>query len=301
MKLKFCTRQDGYEEAVALISFIAAIHPKALGIVAALYTHHGVTTGTTASPPQPTPSAATATAPASSTANQTSGPATARLGSAPPPPPDTSAPSPGSSAPPPPPADPVTPAGVAGAGDFSTNQLASATHAANSVSQHVNSQPNGDPPLVDDRGTAWDPALHSSSKTKNANGTWKKRRGVASQDPPAAPATNGPPPPPADGPAPPPPGDPATGPSGPHVAQTTHSPATPAAPAPASGTPASTVVDVMPHFFAAINKLSGLMEAGKITREGAESLAKSLGAKGLGDLQNGSLERIKQFETLLPA
>ena len=53
--------------------------------------------------------------------------------------------------------------------------------------------PPANEPERDAEGVAWDPAIHSANKTKNVDGTWRKRRGV---DVPA--------PPPAAVPAPPP-------------------------------------------------------------------------------------------------
>jgi hypothetical protein len=47
----------------------------------------------------------------------------------------------------------------------------------------------------DVNGEMWNEELHSSSKAKNADGTWKKRRGVAKAAPPS-PAVITPPPPP---------------------------------------------------------------------------------------------------------
>ena len=53
--------------------------------------------------------------------------------------------------------------------------------------------PPANEPERDAEGVAWDPAIHSANKTKNVDGTWRKRRGV-----------DGPAPPPAAVPAPPP-------------------------------------------------------------------------------------------------
>ena len=52
--------------------------------------------------------------------------------------------------------------------------------------------------IVDANGDTWDEAIHSSSKSLNADGTWKKRRG--SKIPPAPPATAEIPEPPLDEP-----------------------------------------------------------------------------------------------------
>ncbi|WP_288076024.1 hypothetical protein [Pseudomonas sp.] len=52
-----------------------------------------------------------------------------------------------------------------------------------------------DTPETDSAGAEWDPELHASTKTKNSDGTWKKRRGAAQAEPPALPPI--PPAPPA--------------------------------------------------------------------------------------------------------
>ena len=61
---------------------------------------------------------------------------------------------------------------------------------------------------VDSAGVPYDPAFHASSKALNADGTWRKKRGLASATEPAVIAP--PPPPPPAAPvvaAPPPPAD----------------------------------------------------------------------------------------------
>ena len=56
-------------------------------------------------------------------------------------------------------------------------------------------RPLTDTPETDSSGTEWNPELHASTKAKNQDGTWKKRRGAAAPDAPPAPPV--PPTPPA--------------------------------------------------------------------------------------------------------
>lgn len=51
-------------------------------------------------------------------------------------------------------------------------------------------------PETDSTGAEWNPELHASTKAKNQDGTWKKRRGAAAPDAPPAPPM--PPIPPVD-------------------------------------------------------------------------------------------------------
>lgn len=197
-----------------------------------------------------------------------------------------------------------------------------ATNGAASVTSNGSSSEPPPPPGHTDRdsdGAEWNAELHSSSKEKNADGRWKKRRGAAkasantsTNEPPAPP--NGPPEPPAssdpnslgfgaplnnlnanDGPAAPP------NPSQPHAEQTTHTLATPAAPGHASGTPASNSDELKQYVTAVIGKVAGLMEARKMTKADANALAQQCGFGGLAKLMTAtSREPVAMFEAMLP-
>lgn len=65
-------------------------------------------------------------------------------------------------------------------------------------------------PELDSAGVAWDEELHASSKAKNKDGTWRKRRGVDDAPAPPPPAADLAPAPPAAAPAPPVPPAPET-------------------------------------------------------------------------------------------
>jgi hypothetical protein len=43
---------------------------------------------------------------------------------------------------------------------------------------------------IDSAGVVWDAAVHSANRTKNADGTWRKRRGVETAVPPPPPAAD---------------------------------------------------------------------------------------------------------------
>jgi hypothetical protein len=102
---------------------------------------------------------------------------------------------------------------------------------------------------VDASGAAFDPAIHSSARKKNANGLWKKRRGGPASVPPAGQASA---PAPAAGHVPPPP---------------------PPAIPPPPGTPSP--------FRALAGKVSAAVESGKLTRERVREICVSVGSPDL--------------------
>lgn len=221
----------------------------------------------------------------------------------------------------------LTAAQHAPAGGSSSVSDATKTPATNGAASATSNGSSSEPPPPpghtdrDSEGAEWNAELHSSSKEKNADGRWKKRRGAAkasanasTNEPPAPP--NGPPEPPAsstsdpnslgfgaplnglnanDGPAAPP------NPSQPHVGQTTQTPATPAAPGHVSGTPALNSDELKQYVTTVIGKVAGLMEAQKMTKADANALAQQCGFGGLAKLMTAtSREPVAMFEAMLP-
>ena len=205
--------------------------------------------------------------------------------------------------------------------------------AATPVSPAASPQPTAAPAGVetDKNGLPWDERIHSGPKDKrpkNADGSWRKRRGVddalveqveaelrqvmgATGNPaPAAPtAAASPEPAPAPAPTaapvvpPPTPADAGTA-SGP-VAATTADSAPPAppvatpAPAPAPTPPASPAPSGELTFPELMRKITALQSAGTLTVQATNEIAVSLGLTGVRDLIHRP-DLIASFAALLP-
>lgn len=183
---------------------------------------------------------------------------------------------------------------------------------------------------LDGDGLPWDGRIHSGpadKRPKNADGTWRKKRGVddetiatvtaelrqvmgapASGNPPAA-ASPEPAPAAAPTPAPaaPPPTPAAAGmESGPAVASpaanvpTPPAPPVPAVPAAPTPPPAAPAADVPAASFADLmRKITARQTAGTLTVEATSEIAKSLGLTGVRDLINRP-DLVAAFDQLLP-
>lgn len=173
---------------------------------------------------------------------------------------------------------------------------------------------------VDSRGLPWDARIHSgpaNKKPKNADGSWRKGRGVDDATiaqveaelrsvmgaaPPPVPVAPAPAPEVAAAPIPPAPPVPVAAPAPPAPAAEAPTPA-PIAPEPtlaaavtASGpvaaTPAANFADLM-------RKITGLQTAGHLTVEGTAEISASLGITGVRDLMHRP-DLIPSFDALLP-
>lgn len=128
------------------------------------------------------------------------------------------------------------------------------------------SNPNALPPTtppppaageVDSAGAPFDPNIHSSSRKKNSDGTWKKRRGGPAG---AAPAANVPPPP--------------------AVAVATAPPPPPAAPAAVPPPPPPGIPGVL-SYRELVAKCFAATQAGKLTNDKIVELCRQAGAPDL--------------------
>lgn len=189
------------------------------------------------------------------------------------------------------------------------------------------SSPNPGGVEVDKSGLPWDGRIHSGpadTKPKNADGTWRKKRGVsddevaavtaelrAALNAPAAPivpvapveaAAAAPVPP-----APPVPAAPVSASPAPAPVAAAPTPA-PAAPAPtpaaagtASGPAVATTANSGPAttFAELMRKITGLQTAGQLTVEGTAEIAQALGITGVRDLITRP-DLVPSFDALLP-
>lgn len=190
---------------------------------------------------------------------------------------------------------------------------------------------------VDKSGLPWDGRIHSGPADKrpqNADGTWRKKRGVSDDEvaaveaelraalnaPAAAPAPAAPVAPIAEAPAAPvPPAPPAAPvPASPPAAPVPASPPpapvaaapvpAPAAPPPtpaavgtASGPAAATTANSAPatDFAGLMRKITGLQAAGQLTVEGTAEISAALGISGVRDLITRP-DLVPSFDALLP-
>lgn len=137
---------------------------------------------------------------------------------------------------------------------------------------------------VDSAGAAYDPNIHSSSRAKLANGTWKKRRGGPKNDAPPPPPMQ---PPPVVASAPP----------------STAGTATPAAvvpPPPPPPAPATAAPPAGPTFRSVVAKAATAQATGKIAPERVIELCKSVGVPDLTTL-NAMPAKIPEVDALLDA
>lgn len=167
---------------------------------------------------------------------------------APPPPPPPPAPGDAPPPPPPPPPPPI-------------------------VDQMAKNAAAGNAPLadLDSDGKPWDASLHAGTKTKTADGKWKKKKNTKGDAPP-------PPPPAGDAPPPPP-----------------ASTAPPIPPPPATDAPAAG-----PTFRSIMAKAKGAVESGKLTHDAVGLLVKQAGAPDLTTL-NSMAHLIPKVDELLDA
>ena len=143
--------------------------------------------------------------------------------------------------------------------------------------------------VTDSTGLPWDERIHSGSKAKNNNGSWKKRKGVQESEVTkiAAQIRATLPPPPAAPPVAPTPPAPETA-----FQQTVAPPAPPTAP------PPPTAATGAPTFVSVLQKISARVTAGTLTQAKVAELCKSVGV--VDTEGNGSLPLLSQNAAAIP-